>query len=56
MGDAITTLHLCGEPSIAGHITCAHRAGHADARIDEWSAALPWLLERLERDRQGDHA
>ena len=52
VGDAITTLHLCGEPSIAGHITCAHRAGHADARIDEWSAALPWLLDRLEQDRK----
>jgi hypothetical protein len=42
-----TRLHLCGEPMIAPHIPCAHRAGHAHARIDDWRAALPWLLERL---------
>ena len=40
-------LHLCGEPMIAPHIACAHQAGHAHARIDDWQAALPWLLERL---------
>ena len=40
-------LHLCGEPLIAPHIACAHKAGHAHARIDDWSAALPWLLERI---------
>lgn len=40
-------LHLCGEPTIAPHIECAHRAGHADARIDDWHTALPWLLDRL---------
>lgn len=40
-------LHLCGEPMIAAHIACAHQAGHAHARIDDWQAALPWLLERL---------
>jgi hypothetical protein len=40
-------LHLCGEPMIAAHIACAHKAGHAHARIDDWQAALPWLLERL---------
>lgn len=45
----ITTLHLCGEPLLAGHIPCAHAAGHADARIDSWADALPWLRERLAR-------
>ena len=48
--NSITTLHLCGEPSIAPHIDCAHASGHADARIDQWSAALPWLLEQLEKE------
>ncbi len=43
-------LHLCGEPTIANHIDCAHKAGHADARIDNWAEALPWLLNELERD------
>lgn len=49
VGD-ITTLHLCGEPALAPHIDCAHKAGHADARIDEWDRALPWLLEQLEKE------
>lgn len=40
-------LHLCAEPMIAPHIDCAHEAGHADARIDTWEHALPWLLDRL---------
>ncbi len=40
-------LHLCGEPAIAPHIACAHKAGHAHARIDDWHTALPWLLDRL---------
>lgn len=40
-------LHLCGEALMAPNIDCAHRAGHADARIDRWDEALPWLLERL---------
>ncbi|WP_394270043.1 HAD family hydrolase [Qipengyuania sp.] len=44
----ITTLHLCGEPELAPHIDCAHEAGHADARIDSWAEALPWLLARLD--------
>lgn len=44
----ITTLHLCGEPLLAPHIDCAHAAGHADARIDSWAEALPWLLDRIE--------
>lgn len=45
-------LHLCGEPSIAPHIDCAHKAGHAHARIDDWQTALPWLLERLYSDEE----
>lgn len=45
----ITTLHLCGEPLLAPHIACAHEAGHADARIDSWADALPWLLAELDR-------
>ncbi len=43
----VSRLHLCGEPMIAPHISCAHRAGHAHARIDDWATALPWLLDRL---------
>lgn len=46
----VSRLHLCGEPSIAPHIACAHQAGHAHARIDDWESALPWLLARLYRD------
>lgn len=44
-------LHFCGEPAIAPHVPCAHEAGHAHARIDNWSEALPWLLETLHGDR-----
>jgi hypothetical protein len=40
-------LHFCGEPAIAPHIPCAHKAGHAHARIDTWAEALPWLIETL---------
>lgn len=47
-GGRITTLHLCGEPLLAPHIACAHAAGHADARIDSWAEALPWLHARLD--------
>jgi hypothetical protein len=43
----VSRLHLCGEPAIAPHIECAHKAGHAHARIDDWASALPWLLARL---------
>lgn len=46
----ITTLHLCGEPGLAPHIDCAHRSGHANARIDTWDEALPWLEMQLEKD------
>ncbi len=45
-------LHLCGEPTLAPHITCAFKAGHAHARIDTWDHALPWLLNRIEGDKQ----
>ena len=44
----VSRLHLCGEPLLAPHIACAHKAGHAHARIDDWETALPWLLERIE--------
>ena len=43
-------LHLCGEPLLAPHIACAHREGDAHARIDRWDAALPWLLQQLEKE------
>jgi hypothetical protein len=46
----VSRLHLCGEPLLAPHINCAHEAGHAHARIDEWQHALPWLLERIYKD------
>ncbi len=54
----VTTLHLCGEPMLAPHIACAHEAGHADARIDSWDEALPWLLARLDviTAKQGESA
>lgn len=40
-------LHFCGEPLLAPNIACAHKAGHAHARIDDWTRALPWLLDYL---------
>lgn len=43
----VSRLHLCGEPMLAPFIDCAHVAGHAHARIDEWDRALPWLLDRI---------
>ena len=46
----VSRLHLCAEPTLAPHIDCAHEAGHAHARIDDWDSALPWLLERLYAD------
>lgn len=46
----VSRLHLCGEPLLAPHIPCAHGAGHAHARIDDWGSALPWLIERLYKD------
>jgi len=49
-GTPIATLHLCGEPLLAPHIDCAHTSGHADARIDSWDDALPWLMNEIERE------
>jgi FMN phosphatase YigB (HAD superfamily) len=46
----VRRLHLCGEPELAPHITCAHREGHAHARIDNWAEALPWVLDMLEKE------
>ncbi|MGB3472171.1 MAG: HAD family hydrolase [Erythrobacter sp.] len=46
----VVRLHMCGEPMIAGGIDCAHKAGHADARIDRWAEALPWLMARMEKE------
>lgn len=46
----VARLHFCGEPLVAPHIECAHVAGHADARIDNWADALPWLLRRLHEE------
>ncbi|MFM9936817.1 MAG: HAD family hydrolase [Novosphingobium sp.] len=43
----VSRLHLCGEPMLAPFIDCAHVAGHAHARIDEWDRALPWLMDRI---------
>ncbi|MGB7409121.1 MAG: HAD family hydrolase [Pontixanthobacter sp.] len=51
----VKRLHLCGEPMLAPHIDCAFEAGHAHARIDDWSAALPWLLEELHGEGAGRH-
>lgn len=48
----IGRLHLCGEPEMAPHITCAFQAGHAHARIDDWAGALPWLKAQLHGDEQ----
>jgi FMN phosphatase YigB (HAD superfamily) len=48
----VSRLHLCAEPLLAPHIDCAHRAGHAHARIDDWANALPWLLERLNAEER----
>ena len=46
----VRQLHLCGEPMLAPLIDCAHEAGHAHARIDDWAKALPWLLDQLHRE------
>ncbi|MEM7667145.1 MAG: HAD family hydrolase [Pseudomonadota bacterium] len=52
----VMRLHMCGEPMIADSIDCAHKAGHADARIDRWADALPWLIDRLDTAEQGEAA
>ncbi len=46
----VVRLHLCGEPLLSPHIECAHEAGDAHARIDNWAEATPWLLARLHRE------
>ena len=43
----VARLHMCGEPMVAAHIACAHQAGHAHARIDDWAVALPWLMAKV---------
>jgi hypothetical protein len=43
----VRRLHLCGEPLLAPHITCALQAGHAHARIDAWPEALPWIMAHI---------
>ena len=37
-------LHMIAEPRIARNVPAS---AHAHARIDDWPAALPWILERL---------
>lgn len=37
-------LHMIAEPRLASRTPPAE---HAHARIDEWDAALPWVIERL---------
>ena len=46
----VRRLHFVGEPAIAPHVTCAHQAGHAHARIDNWAEALPWIINTLHGD------
>jgi len=44
----IQRLHFCGEPELAPHVPCAHKAGAAHARIDSWEHALPWILSQFD--------
>ena len=46
----VRRLHFCGEPALAPHIPCAHKVGDAHARIDNWDAALPWIMAQLHGD------
>ncbi len=46
----VIRLHLCGEPMLSPHIECAHVAGDAHARIDNWAEATPWLLAQLDQE------
>lgn len=46
----VLRLHLCGEPMLSPHIDCAHEAGDAHARIDDWAQATPWLLAQLHQE------
>jgi hypothetical protein len=41
---AVQRLHMVAEPRLAPAVPTAE---HAHARIDQWDAALPWILERL---------
>lgn len=43
-------LHFCGEPELSPHVPCAHKAGDAHARIDNWADALPWIMAQLHGD------
>lgn len=45
----VARLHFCGEPVVATTIPCAQEAGHANARIDNWDQALPWIQQTLSR-------
>ncbi|MGQ0590629.1 MAG: HAD family hydrolase [Sphingosinicella sp.] len=40
----VSRLHMIADPSLAA---LTPPAPHADARIDDWDAALPWILARL---------
>lgn len=40
----VARLHMIAEPRVAAHVP---PAADAHARIDQWDAALPWILERL---------
>lgn len=46
----VLRLHLCGEPMLSPLIECAHEAGDAHARIDDWAVATPWLLAQLHQE------
>ena len=48
----VRRLHLCGEPMLAPYIDCAHKAGHAHARIDTWDHALPWLMDEITKQEE----
>jgi hypothetical protein len=50
----VARLHLCAEPLIAPNISCAFEAGHANARIDNWEEALPWIRAQLHLDQKED--
>ena len=46
----VRRLHFCGEPELSPHVPCAHKAGDAHARIDNWAEALPWIMTQLHGD------
>src|SRR5690606_30610688 len=48
----ISRLHLSADATAAPPLPCAFEAGHAHARIDTWTEALPWLLETLHGARR----